>query len=138
MQGKAEGKNRRSAERIDAAFTLAYSVEKSCPLRISLGLVDDLDALMINLSDSGVAIITKHELPLGTKLYLKFNVIDLHSTGDDRRRHMEITGEVISDAILSDGSPRISHRIGLRFVNISNEDKIAINNFVKRNKFSTQ
>ncbi len=138
MEGETEGRNRRRSERIDVAFTLVYSVENPYFLRISLGLVDDIDALMQNLSDLGMAIITEQDLPLGTKLYIKFNIIDLRLTGDKRWGHMEIIGEVTSNVILPGVSHRISHRIGICFNNISSEDKIAISGFVKRNMFPSQ
>jgi c-di-GMP-binding flagellar brake protein YcgR len=125
-----EGRNRRKSKRIDAVFTLSYSVENPHSLRISLGLVDDIDALMVNLSDSGMGIITKHDLPLGTELYIKFNIIDLRLTGDERRRHMAITGEVVSnDTLPGQGQ---GHRIGIRFIKITSEDKIAISDFINR------
>ena len=133
MEGEAKGQNRRRSERIDVAFTLVYNIGKPYSLHISLGLVDDIGALMINLSDLGMAIKTKHNLPLGTKLYIKFNIIDLRLTGDERWRHMEINAEVTSNDILPDVSHSISYRIGMCFNNISNEDKIAISDFVKRN-----
>ena len=130
MEDKVEGgRNRRKSDRTDVAFTLVYSVEKPYALRISLGLVDDIDALMINLSDIGMAIISKHDLPLSTELYIKFNIIDLHLAGDNRRKHMEITGEVASNVAL----PDLSHRIGIRFTKITREDQVAISDFVKRN-----
>jgi len=134
MEGEYTGRNRRRSERINVAFTLVYNVENPYSLRISLGSVDDIDALMIDLSDIGMAITTRYDLPLNTKLYIKFNVIDLHLAGDDRWRHMEITGEVVSNIVLPDTSQRKSHRIGINFINVSSEDKIAITDFVKRNR----
>ena len=136
MENNTEGKNRRRSERVDVAFTLVYNVEKPYSLRITLGLVDDIDALMINLSDLGMAIMTRHDIPLTTQLYIKFNIIDLHLKGDERWRHMEISAEVVSNVIFPDDSHNISHRIGVRFINISNEDKVAISDFVKRNMLS--
>jgi c-di-GMP-binding flagellar brake protein YcgR len=133
MAGEAKGQNRRRSERIDVAFTLVYSVDNPYALRISLGLTDEVDALMVDLSDLGMAIITKHDIPLGVGLGIRFNIIDLRLTGDERWRKMEITGEVTSNVILPDGKHRVSHRIGMRFINISSEDKIAISDFVKRN-----
>jgi len=138
MEGEIKGQNRRKSERIGVAFTLVYSVEKPYALRISLGLVDDIDALMINLSDLGMAIITKHDIPLNTGLYIKFNIIDLRLTGDQRWRHLEINGEVVSNVVLPDVNQRISHRIGVRFIDISSEDKIAISDFVRHNTFPSQ
>ena len=136
MENDYAGRNRRRSERLDVAFTLVYSVEKPYALRISLGLTDEVDALMVNLSDLGMAITTKHSLPLNTELYIKFNIIDLHLKGDERWRHMEISAEVVSNVIFPDDSHNISHRIGVRFINISNEDKVAISDFVKRNMLS--
>jgi c-di-GMP-binding flagellar brake protein YcgR len=135
MENKTEGKNRRKSERIDVAFSLVYSVEKPYALRVSLGLVDETDALMMNLSDLGMAIITKYDIPLSTILYIKFNIIDLRLTGDQRFRHLEINGKVVSNVILPDVSYRTGHRIGVCFINISNEDKMAISDFVKHNMF---
>lgn len=134
MENKTPGQNRRKSERIDVAFTLVYSVEKPYALRISLGLVEDVDALMMNLSDLGMAIITKHDLPLDTRLYIKFNIIDLRLAADERWRHMEITGSVVSNVNLPvEANQLASHRIGICFINISSADKMAISNFVKRN-----
>jgi c-di-GMP-binding flagellar brake protein YcgR len=131
MEDKIDNRNRRKYERVDVAFTLLYNVEKPYSLRVSLGVVEDIDALMVNLSELGMALKTKHNLPLGTELYIKFNIIDMRLAGDERRKHMEITGEVVSNVALSD----LSHRIGIRFLNISSENKTAISDFVKRNMF---
>ena len=133
METKGNEENRRKSARIDAAFTLVYSVDKPYSLRISLGLMDEVNALMLNLSDSGMAIITKHDIPLATALSIKFNIIDLRLAGDERWRKMEIIAEVISNVKSTEQGSRASHRIGLRFVNISNSDKQAISDFVKRN-----
>ena len=133
MEKETSWQNRRRSPRIDVAFTLVYSVENPYSLRISLGLNDEVDAVMVNLSDLGMAIITKHDLPLGTELGIKFNIIDLRLTGDQRWRKMKITGEVTSNVSLAEESNRVSHRIGMCFMDISSEDKIAISDFVKRN-----
>jgi c-di-GMP-binding flagellar brake protein YcgR len=131
VDNNPNNQERRKSERIDVGFTLIYSVEKPYTLRISLGFADDIEAVMLNLSDLGIGIIAKHNLPPGTLLYIKFTIIDLTLQGEARRRRMEITGEVASSISL----PGQSHRIGIRFDKISEEDKLAISNFVKRNKF---
>jgi len=130
MENNQSDRNRRQSERLDTAFTLIYQVEKPLSLRIQLGFTNDIDALMLNLSDLGMAIITKHDLPVGIQLSIKFNVIDLRLQGDERWRHMEITGQTVSNLSLPDSS----HKIGIRFDRISSADKLAISNFVKNNK----
>lgn len=131
MEEGAQGKERRKSERIDVAFTLTYNVEKSYTLHISLGLVDHIEAIMVNLSDLGMAIITNYDIPRGAQLYIKFNLINMRLSGDDRWRFMKISGEAVSNVNLPDEN----HRIGIRFNKISKEDKVAISNFVLCNKF---
>ncbi|MFA5350803.1 MAG: PilZ domain-containing protein [Candidatus Omnitrophota bacterium] len=126
-----EEDNRRKSERMDAAFTLTYNLEKSHTLRISLGLVDNVETIMINLSDLGMAIMTNYDIPVGAQLYIKFDLINMHLSGDERWRSMKIAGEVVSNFPLS-GENR---RIGIRFNKISKEDKAAIRNYVLDNKF---
>ncbi|MFA4992594.1 MAG: PilZ domain-containing protein [Candidatus Omnitrophota bacterium] len=130
MEDNPAGQDRRKSERIDAAFILTYNLEKSHTLRVSLGLVDSVDTVMINLSDLGMAIMTNYDIPAGAQLCIKFDLINMHLSGDERRRSMEIAGEVVSNFLLS-GEDR---KIGIRFDKISEEDKKAIRNFVIGNK----
>ena len=130
MENKPKRKNRRRSERQDVAFTLTYGVKKPYALRVSLGLSDDIYALMRDLSDSGVAMTTKFELPKGTQLQIKFNFINLFLSGQERSRRMEIAGEVVSCVDLGKGS----YRVGICFNQISDVDKEAIRNFIKLSK----
>lgn len=132
MEDNLKDQERRRSERIDVAFTLTYYLEKPYTLRISLGLVDSVEAVMLNLSDLGMAIITSYDIPRGTQLYIKFDLINMRLSGDERWRFMKITGETTSNINLADKN----HRIGIKFNKISNEDKAAINNFVLCNKFT--
>jgi c-di-GMP-binding flagellar brake protein YcgR len=130
MEDKQRSKNRRISQRRKVAFTLSYGVEKPYALRVNLGLTDDLDAVMLDLSDTGVAMITKFDLPQGTQLHMKFNFMNLFLSGQDRSRRMEISGEVVSHQDLGNGD----YRIGICFNEITNADKEAIRNFVKRSR----
>jgi len=134
MEDKAEGQNHRKSERVDAAFTLTYTVGDSPAIRVNLGLFDEIDALMLNLSDLGVALITKYNIPVGTQLYIKFNIIDLRLVGEERRKHIEVIGKVVSNVPLAS----MSHRIGIHFEKISERDKAAIRDFAKRGKFPSE
>lgn len=134
MEAWGNSLNRRRSERKDVAYTFTYSVEEPYDLRISLGVADNVEVLMLNLSDLGMAIVTKDDLPVGAKLILKFNLMNLNLTGDERFRRIEIAGEVTSNIIL----PDTSHRIGVCFNKISEEDKVAIGEFVRLSKISSQ
>ena len=129
MENKYDGKERRKSNRLDVAFTLIYSVEKPLALRIQLGVADDINAFMVNLSDLGMALVTSQDIELLAQLYIKFDLIDLRLEGEERRQHIEMTGEVVSNTAAADGS----HRLGIRFDNLSDHDKITLNRFVKRN-----
>lgn len=132
MEDNLKDQERRRSERIDVAFTLTYYLEKPYTLRISLGLVDSVEAVMLNLSDLGMAIITSYDIPQGAQLYIKFDLINMRLNGDERWRSMKITGETTSNINLADKN----HRIGIHFNKISEEDKAAIRNFVLCNKFT--
>lgn len=127
MEDKPVSRNRRSSQRKDAAFTLTYSIEKPYDLAVSLGLVDEAGALMRDLSDLGAAIITKYDISLGAQLRVKFNLMNLCLIGEKRLRRIELVAEVVSNLVLPDES----HRIGIRFDKISEEDKAAISQYVK-------
>lgn len=128
MKEKDKTQNQRKSERMDAAFTLNYSIEEPYDLRIRLSLPDEASALMQNLSDIGTAIITKYDIPVSTLLRIKFNLFNLHLTGEKRLKRMEVISEVVSNTSLPDGG----YKIGVRFNNISEEDKAAIRDFVNR------
>lgn len=130
MEDSDNNQNRRKFERLDTAFTLTYRIEKPFALGVQLGSTGDIDALMLNLSDTGMAIVTRHDLPAGAQLLLKLNIIDLRLKGDERYKRMEIGGETVSNVSLPDSG----HKIGIRFNRISDADKLVISNFVKRNK----
>ncbi len=130
MSEESQGRERRKSERIDAAFTLSYNIEKSYTLRVNLGVIGSVDALMVDLSDIGMAIITNYEIPKGAQLYIKFDLINTRLSGDDRWRSMKITGETVSNVKLEGEN----YRIGIRFNRVSEEDKEAIRNFVQGNK----
>jgi len=132
MEEKNKAQNQRKSERKDAFFSLSYSIEKPYELRISLSLPDETGALMQNLSEIGMAIITRYNIPAGTLLRIRFNLLNLHLRGDNRLRKLEIISEVVSNTDLADGG----YRIGVRFNNISEEDKVAIREFVKCNKLA--
>lgn len=131
MEDRAQNKNRRISERGDAAFVLTYTVQRPYALRVGLGLVD---AIMLNLSDSGMALITKFDLPVGAQLSLNFNLMNLNLSGEKRLKRLEITGIVVSNF----GLPKGDYRIGIHFDSLLNEDKDAINNYIRNSKISFQ
>ena len=134
MESQGNGLNRRRSERKNVAYTFTYSIEEPYDLRVKIGIADDRDVLMLNLSDLGMAIITKDDLPVGAKLLLEFNLMNLNLKGEERFKHIKVSGEVMSNIIL----PNADHRIVICFTKISEEDKIAIGEFVKFSNIASQ
>ena len=134
MESQGNGLNRRRSERKNVAYTFTYSIEEPYDLRVKIGIADDRDVLMLNLSDLCMAIITKDDLPVGAKLLLEFNLMNLNLKGEERFKHIKVSGEVMSNIIL----PNADHRIGICFTKISEEDKIAIGEFVKFSNIASQ
>ena len=133
MENNHDGRNKRKSERLDVAFTAIFQVEKPINLRFQMGWDTDVDALMTNISDLGMSIISRHDLAVGTELHIKFNIVDFHLTGEERWQHMEAEGTIVYNIPLSD----VNHKIGIRFDRISAADKSLISNFVKRNRISS-
>ena len=130
MEDELKGKNRRGSKRQAVAYTLSYGIEKPYDLRVLSGLRDDLDALMLDLSEAGMSMVCGFDLPRGSQLHIKFNFIDLFRSGQDRSRRLELTGKVVSHTELSSGN----YRTGISFNKISDEDKAAIVHFIRRSK----
>ena len=130
MENNSNNQEKRKSERLDATFTFTFRVEKPVDLRFQVGWDSELGAVMANLSDLGLSMITKHDLPVGAQIIAKFNIIDFHLQGEERWRRMEVAGKVVSSILLAGQG----HKIGVCFERISEEDKLLIANFVKRNK----
>jgi hypothetical protein len=98
---------------------------------VSLGLKDDLDAVMQDLSEFGLAFVTQYELSRGSRLQIKFNFINLFLTASQRGRRMEVEAEVSTCKNLGKGN----YRIGVSFSHLSEQDKTVIRDFIKRSQF---
>jgi len=127
MTDDKQRQNRRLAERKEAAFSLYYTIEFPFDLRIKLGVPGEVGGLMRDLSELGTAIVTKYDIPTGTKLLIMFNLLNSHLSGENRLRHLRLRAEVTSNLFSGAGG----YRLGLRFDKVSNEDKNAIREYIK-------
>lgn len=127
MQNTNPGSERRKFKRLKAAFILTYQVNKPISLRVIVGWDREIVALMLDLSQDGIAISTDYDIPISTIIAMKFTLINLALDGEERMRSMKIIGEVKSNVLLA----KFEHRLGIYFTQISEEDKTAIANFVK-------
>jgi len=121
-------KERRRSQRLKVDFTLTYQVNHPLVVRMSVGWNHNIYALMLDLSEDGMAISTDFNIPISTILAINFTLINLNAeTEEERIKSMELLGEVRYNAPEEKGE----HRLGIRFSKIAPIDKDAISSFVK-------
>ena len=126
MNKEPEERERRKFQRLNAAFTLTYRINHPLSLRMSVGWDVGVSAVMVDLSEDGMAFSTDYDIPVGTIISMKFTLINLDARGDERVESMRISGEVKSNIFVA----RKEHRLGIKFTQIAEKDKTAITNFL--------
>jgi c-di-GMP-binding flagellar brake protein YcgR len=128
MHNTDANKERRRTRRLKVDFTLTYQVDHPLVVRMSVGWNHNIYALMLDLSEDGMAISTDFNIPSATILSIKFTLINLNAvTEEERIKSMELVGEVRYNI----PSVKGEHRLGIKFTQIAPIDKDAIVNFVK-------
>jgi c-di-GMP-binding flagellar brake protein YcgR len=118
---------RRRYQRINVRFTVSCQLYNSPKVVMIVG-GKSLYALMIDLSESGMALETKYNLPQGSTLLMKFTLINYLCRDENNRfRTMQIEGEVRNNSRFEDKE----YRIGIEFTKIDNNDKEAISECVR-------
>ncbi len=120
---------RRRHQRLSVNFIVTFQVNQPPEVRMTIGGLD-VDALMLDLSEGGMAITTDYELPSATLLYIYFTLINPFKSEEGRVNKMEILGEVRSCIPMGEHK---QHRIGICFTQIKEYDKNVISDFVRLN-----
>jgi c-di-GMP-binding flagellar brake protein YcgR len=118
---------KRKRRRLNVNFTLYYRIHKPIDVRMMVGN-QEVNALMIDLSEGGMAIKTDFLIPVSTILLTKFTLIDDTLDKNERVKPMDITGEV-KYSVPTDSK---ENRLGIYFLKISREDRMAIASYVWR------
>ncbi|MFH1317890.1 MAG: PilZ domain-containing protein [Candidatus Omnitrophota bacterium] len=119
--------DKRKFPRVVARFIVTCNMDRSLEMHMWIGN-REIDALMLNLSQEGMAILTQYNVRAGSVISIKFTLINLGTIVDeDRVRSMEMVGKVCYNT-LAQGR---EYRLGISFVRISRKDKEAIANFVR-------
>ena len=130
MDSTYKGPERRKAPRVKAEFIVIYKIVSPIEVRlwVRMWIGDkEINARMLDLSGVGMAILTDYDLPLSSILSIKFSLISLQGNKEEQVRLMEMTGEVRNNVLVG----KNKHRLGIAFTQIAQEDKSAIDNFVK-------
>ncbi|MGD9014999.1 MAG: PilZ domain-containing protein [Candidatus Omnitrophota bacterium] len=125
MSAEYNGPERRKSARIGVKFVVTYQVDRPIDVRMWVGN-KQINALMLDLSEQGMAILTKYEIPVSSSLAIKFTLINLGAEKDRQMHSMEIIGEVRYSY-----REKNEHHLGITFTRISQEDKTAIVSFVQ-------
>lgn len=126
MSGEYSGPDRRKYKRIRVNFMVLYKNEDSSKKnKIYRG--NEVYALMLDLSETGMAVLTEYDIPASTSLDLKFTLPALHKvTYLNQPIPIAVKGTVrYSKAMGKDG-----FRIGVLFTEIGIGDRNLIRDFV--------
>lgn len=130
---------RRKSKRIKADFIVVYKIDKPLAVRIRFDN-QETNALMVDLSEKGIAIKTDRDIPVGTILLINFIIVNTAvAENSDQIKAMDITGKVCNNTLIeAKGEVRNNtltetneHRLGILFTDINDENKKFIANFVK-------
>jgi len=124
------GSEKRKDPRVKAGFIVTCQLDKPSHVQMWSGAGTGTDALMGDLSEKGMAVVAKYDVPVGTMVSVGFTLIDFHARDDDRMRTMEITGVVRHRAV----TDKKEYRLGIVFTGISSADKAALSDFIAMEK----
>jgi len=126
MKDPYVGPDRRKFKRLQVSFIVFYKVDSPLHVRMLIG-EREVNAIMLDLSESGMGILTNYKMPESTLLSIKFILVNERTISKERVRSMEIKGQVRYSALAEKGA----YRIGIHFTDISEDDRDAIAYFVK-------
>jgi len=126
-EGYEASRERRRHKRIRARFIVTYKVNE--PLEVVLVINKrEISALMLDLSESGMALVSGVDIPAQTIMLMNFTLINTAAFQESQKvRIMDIKGEVRYNLMISNKE----HRLGIRFTRISDDDREAIASFVR-------
>ncbi|MBN1913415.1 MAG: PilZ domain-containing protein [Candidatus Omnitrophica bacterium] len=119
---------KRKYKRVTASFPVAYVIDQF--LSKELKLNERVDAVAIDLSQGGMAILTTRYIPAGSVVEMKF-VMPQGSYDEEARmtKPIKIIGEVVYSFLLE----KKGYRLGIRFLGLKPEEESLIVSFVKAN-----
>ncbi len=127
MSNGSSANEKRRSKRLRANFTIFYQVDKPPTVVMNVGYGIEIESLMLDLSEGGMAILTNYDLPVNTVLLIKFILINRALQGDNRVIKLSMTGIVCYNQLCENEE----HRLGIRFSEISEKDKQAIADFIR-------
>jgi len=125
--------DKRQFKRIKVNFAVFYKVDRPLYVRMLVGN-QEVNAIMLDLSESGMCISTNYSIPTSTLLLIKFTLINEAAINEERVRAMEIEGRIRYCRFIEKGE----YRLGICFTYISKDGRLSIADFVKMASFKSQ
>jgi c-di-GMP-binding flagellar brake protein YcgR len=89
----------------------------------------EIDALAMDISGGGMALLTNYEIPVATIVTVKFIIVnDRAIIAAKRSRSIEVQGEVRYCSLTN----QKAYRLGVRFIDLTDDDRRFIDEFIKR------
>lgn len=127
METRFDGKEKRQSKRIRVRFIAEYQVDRPIEVRMRIGMGKEVTALMLDMSEGGMALLTEYDLPTGSILALNFTIINQVIEDQDRVIKITAKGEVRYNM----AAGKNEHRLGICFTSISEKDKATVSNFIR-------
>ncbi|MBU0503428.1 MAG: PilZ domain-containing protein [Candidatus Omnitrophota bacterium] len=126
MDNIYSGEERRGHKRVPVNFIIRYHIRKPLEVVMLIGNME-VNAVMIDLCESGMSLITDYDIPVGTELSLKFTLVNTYTWDQSRRNKViEVLGCVAD--VIPIGK---SNRLGISFTELSKQHAVIIADFVK-------
>lgn len=119
MENTYTGKERRANKRVRMNCTVTYRTDEPVSAHFIMRS-KDMQAKMLDISQSGMALITDYDIPVSTMLSMRFTILKVNKEIVTFSGPTEITGEVKSNLPVESNG----HRLGICF---SGMRKVAIN-----------
>ncbi|MEI6631380.1 MAG: PilZ domain-containing protein [bacterium] len=119
MENKYSGQERRRFQRANVSFIVVYKVNE--PVQVSMMLGNkEVHAVMSNLCEDGMSILTNYNIPASAVVSSKFILINDKALREDQRvRSIEVSGEVRYNRFVKERS----YKLGIHFTNTSYSDR---------------
>ncbi|KPK99190.1 MAG: hypothetical protein AMJ95_00070 [Omnitrophica WOR_2 bacterium SM23_72] len=131
MEKGYAGGERRRFTRMPVSFTVFYRVNAPAVIRIKVG-DKEIIALASDISEGGMALVTDCEIPIVSVITIKFVMLNNRAFDSSKKsQSVTVMGEVRYNSVERRGK---EYRIGVRFLDLSEEDRRFICNFVSDNK----
>lgn len=124
-----DGPERRKYERKRAHFITSYKITQPPEVIMNMGK-RNIESVMLDLSEGGMALITKYVVPVETVLRLEWTLINPYAENDDRIRRFVLDGQVRTCAKLEEDE----YRLGVTFLDLQEGDRKAIAGFIAYNR----